>query len=454
MFPDAYNFPGSPYWDLLRTHHRVVPEVYILNNSGQLMGNASGHLVSGTIDMDAEADVTRSGKLSLLDPHNSLGLDFSGSAVGAAYYNRMVKVFYKIQSLDRTVTFRSPVFTGPITDANRNGVMVDLEVKGKEILAQDGMLNDYSWPAGWSRSAIIMNALNVRTGETQFSDQSNGAYALGAQWVVEQGENLWKRLKELADGMGAQLFYDGDGTARIRPKSVYPIFTIDTSWLTEEPDLVFDSDRIKNVVSVTGGSTPISPTENVKMKFEAWPSPQHPFSPQAIGRNGVPRVIPHFISDDSLMSFSDIINIAWVNLEADLLSCSGATAVSVIAPFLEENDVVTISHPKLYANVSMTKWTIPLVGDSEMSLNMFSSTSAGFVGRSNYVTNYGLTGQRLRNHGPSGAFNGIRNGGKGLSGLKGQDWYGGKDGGGAPGKSGGKKGGKKKNKNKGKKGKK
>lgn len=439
---------GQAYLDLLRTHHRVTIGCYILDTQRNVLGNATGRVISGAVDMDVDASVTRSGKISILDPNQDLGLNFSGATMGSDYYTRMVTIHYVVENFERTAWYSIPIFTGPIVDATRDGVVVNLEFKGMETYAMYGLLHDHAWPPGWLRSQIIVNAMTGFAGEVHFRDWSGGGGTMATYYGMAAGENLWEKCKELADAMACHIYYDGNGVLNMKPKTAASYFNLDTTWLTEEPDLAFEIEKIKNVVRVEGATVPTGPDTSAKLIYEAWPPPQHPFSPQSLARYGVPRVMPRIIEDNALGSFADMSTVAWQNLGWDLLASAGCTAVSLVAPFLEEFDVVTLNHPKLYINVSVGKWTIPLIGDAEMSLNMFTSTSSGPVSQANYVSNAGLWGRMNMpgvRHGPSGAFNTL--GGVGDN-TKGEDWYGPGKQGGAPGSGG--KGGKKKRKKKNK----
>lgn len=427
--------------NLLKTHHRWSVSVHIMDMNRRYLFDMSDSLISGHVDIDADADCTRSGKMTLLDPQQRLSVDFAGQSWGSSMSNRMVQIIYNVYAMDYSWTYQCPIFTGPITTAKRDGVVINIEYKSMEWILQAGVLSDATWPAGWSRSSILMNAASM-SGITFFNDQHYPSPVVNSPWSVAGGENLWERMKELADGSADNIFFDANGVMQIRPKNRNVVMELDTTWLTEEPDYDLDSTKIRNVVRVEGANVPGT---DQKMWYEAWPPADHPYSPQALAILGRWRVIPHRISDTSLSVWSDIIDTAWNNLNWDLLLPEATSAVTPVIPFLEEHDVVRINHPKVYVVAPLSKATIPLVGDAEMSLNFLSTTSSGNLrgGRAN--SNKGMNGERLLNHGPSGAFNTL--GGKGR-GTRGSDWYKDKDGG-APASG---KGGKKKNRSKGKKG--
>lgn len=427
--------------DLCRTHHWVDIIVYILDNERRYLFDMSSALINGTVDIDTEADCSRSGKMSLLDPQQRLSIDLNGSGWGSNMSNRTVQIIYKLTNMDRTYSYSAPIFTGPITYAARDGAVLNIDFKGFEWIMQGGQLSDYSWPIGWSRGSIIQNAAAMNG--LPYTTISHAGGIMYSSWAVESGDNLWERLKELADGGGLNIYFDGNGVLQVKPKWPGYAMALDTTWLTEEPDFNLDASKIRNVVRVEGGKIPGTDTV---MTYEAWPSPQHPFSPQSLARFGQPRVLPHIIRDSSLTVWSDVINTAWQTLTFDLLVAESTSAVIPVCPWLEEFDVLAIRHPKCATDSPLTKATIPLVGDGEMSIGMLTTSSTGNASGpgARAVSNKGLNGERLLHHGPSGAFNTLR--GPKHSGNKGANWYTGEDGGkGAPNK-----GKKKKNRDKGK----
>lgn len=439
------NLINSSVTDLLKTHHWVNIEIYILDNERRYLFDISQSLVSGSVDIDVDSDCSRSGNVTILDPQQRLSIDFNGQGWGSNMTNRTIQIIYTVTAMDRSFSYRCPIFTGPIVYASRDGVMLSIDFKGFEFLMQGGVLSDYTWPIGWNRAAIIQNAASISG--LPYTNVMEYGGIMYSPWMVQSGDNLWERMKELADSGALNIYFDGNGVLQIKPKAinVNPVMTLDTNWLTEEPDFNLDISKIRNVVRVEGAKIPGTDTT---MTYEVWAPPTNPFSPQAMARFGQPRVLPHLIKDDNLNQWTDVISAAWNNLNWDLLVAESTSAVIPVVPFLEEYDVLEIRHPKCWTISPLQKATIPLVGDAEMSIGMLTSTSAGSTTGGKIVSNKGLNGERLLHHGPSGAFNTLRGpkftGGK--SGNKGANWYTGSDGGkGAPNK-----GKKKKNRDKGK----
>lgn len=404
-----YLAPGDLYLRLLKTHHQVTTKVYVLNNARQYLADASSRLLSGGVDMDVSAETSRVAKLTLLDPMQDLGIDPTGYAFGSQYYDRMLQIFHEVSGFDGSAPHTVPIFTGPITKASRDGVVLSIEAKGMEILLQDGLLRDFSYPVGWTRFQVIQDAIINTSGERSFNNQTGNTQVLTAPWSMEAGENLWEGLQEMCDAMGMNIFYNGAGICQVKPKGHMPVFSIDSTWMTEDPEYTFDMRNLKNVVRMTGAVGPLVPgQEETRMSVEAWPSPQHPFSPQSLARNGALRIVPIVHSDDSLGEWENLWNAAWLTLNANLRWATQATAVTATIPFLEEYDVININHPKVWADTMLSQWSITLVGDAEMSLNFTSTSSAGIIDRSNFVSNAGNWGRLNQpgvKHGPSGAFN-------------------------------------------------
>lgn len=382
MYPTRGTWPQV--WSVLAGPHRVRVTVWILDNSRRFLANASDMLIDGQVDIDAGADITRSGQLRLLDPGHVLGLDASPSA-GIVAYNRMVHIIYTAEKFDQSMQFSWPVFTGPISKSNRDGPILDLEFVGMEKFAHMQMPYNWTWPVGWSKGSVISNALMQHTGEIYFDmDWRAGGYPLSAPWTLEEGENLWPRLKNLAEEMNMRMFYDGNGVLKVRGKDMTSVIEFLPWMLTgEDPQVSYDLTKMRNHVKIKG-KTP--PGMTGAMGYDAYPPAHHPYSPQSLARNGFNRFFTEFVEDDQL-EWTDMVNRAWSILSEKIMTSMDVQFTSCVVPFMEEWDVFSINHPRVWVPQAMfTKSTIPLVGDAEQSIGYMSTTSQGSSRVSNFAT--------------------------------------------------------------------
>lgn len=354
----------------LRSPHWMSTQVHVLDMNQNFVSDITNRLLDGSVDIDANGSITRSAKLEMLDLDNSLYFSMYDPASGSHYYKQMVRVWYGVGALGPDPDWMYiPVFTGPVTSLSRDGAMVSMSAMGKEVLAQDGVWTPWQWPTGWGKRDVIVNGLALHVGEMWYDTDAVGG-VLGAPLAVAAGDDLWAKFWNLADGMGCQLFYNGWGNLRLRTRPLNPIFTFTDEWITEKPEITYDSDNLVNAVRVEGG-VPQGFVNSYVVSVAAPPS--HPLSPVALGRAGVPRFLPEFISDDSLLTQDEVISTAQNTLADRLLSNISANFTSFTVPFLEEGDVVCVNGSGYFGYVRTDKLSIPLVRDAEMSFGFLST---------------------------------------------------------------------------------
>lgn len=178
------------------------------------------------------------------------------------------------------------------------------------------------------------------------------------------------------------MFYDGEGAVVIRPVNFFgvPLWSIDSTWLTTEPQVSFNIDSVINNVVVVGANL----SEDSPLTFEVVAPVENPYSPQSLSRNGVPRYLTDVIEDDKIKSYSEAYTRAAARLADGLSRAVSITTTSAIIPYVEEWDIYQVQHPKFSGSGMMTQASIPLVGDAEMSLGYLSSTSGGDFGSARY----------------------------------------------------------------------
>lgn len=360
----------ADYFDILKSSHKVHAAVHQLDMSMNFVRDISDHLIDGSVDIDKSAAITRSAKLVLLDFEKTLHFDAYNPTDGATYFTQLIRVYYGVQRFEGGPIYYVPLMTGPIDDLARDGAVVTLSLTGKEVLAKSGLWTAWVWPAGWAKSHIIQNAMQVHAGENAFDfDYFNNTTV--ANFPVGAGEDLFEALRGLAEDMGAQLFYNGWGNLRLRWESSNPVFTFTDEWVTGIPDITYDTSRIVNAVRYEG-YTPPGYTTPLAVTVAA--ADYHPFSPVRMGRNGVPRYLPDFVSNSAITTTFEMYIYAYNVLLLGLLQGVNIQFPSLIVPFLEEGDCVMVSGSGYSGKTQMSRMTIPLVGDAEMSVGFLSTT--------------------------------------------------------------------------------
>jgi hypothetical protein len=352
----------------LTDSHSVMVTVKIRDLVGNVIGNVSDQVLSGQVNIDDTADVTRSLTLSLFDPHHSLHFDSSAPTDGALYLDRMVGVVYSVKPARSNTWTNIPVFLGPIASMDRTNDVVNLEAHGKEVLAMGAAWKTRTFKAGGLRGDAIRAILRDLAGESKFSFPDLTA-RLPADVSVGRESIPWEVARTLAKGMSMQLFYDGRGVAVLRPRSTTSVFTFqsgDGGSVLTEPQIAYSSEELRNLVWVRGEGT-------ISVSRAAPAS--HPLSPQKLGRNGVPRYLLNAITDTNIRTIAEATTLAEATLADSLLNAITVSFDAMTIPHLEPNDMVRVTTGDFSNAFRIHQMAIPLVVGGNMTVGYLANKS-------------------------------------------------------------------------------
>lgn len=351
---------------LLATHHRIDIVVQLMSLSHQYRGELSDRVLSGQVNIDVTADVTRSATLELLDPEHKLNLDANAPTDGSLYFTKMVKIVYVVSTPNFSKSYAIPIFTGPLTKVDRAGPVVSVEAQGKEIMASSAIWSAKTFKKGLKKVEIIrriMEAAGEAPSKMQFPDRDA---RISTNVSANRKFTFWNLARKIARGMNLQLFYDGRGVLRLRKipaKSVYTF--LDTKTILSYPQISYDSQEMFNAVQVIGGK-PKGSKNAISYRMVA--PKNHPMSPWNIGRNGTPRFLPKVIEDSSIKSKSAAKAVAKKELRNGLAQGVEVSFDSLPIPFLEELDLCRYRTEMSAGGFRLQKMSIPLTANGSSSV--------------------------------------------------------------------------------------
>lgn len=358
----------------LADSHAVHVAVYTTTMSGTKVSDLSWRLLDGQVNVDANATITRSCTLSLLDPNRTMSFDSDSPADGAMYLDRMIQVNYSVllpDPLNEWVTI--PVFTGPLSKMARTDDVVSLEAQGKEALAMGPVWIPATYKKGTRKIDVIRSVLGTRTGETKFSFPESTS-RLPEDYSIGRDNTAWGVARHVAQSMGLQLFYDGRGTARLRAypqASVFHFKENDGGTVMTKPQISYSSD-IKNIVRVVG-ATPKGAKKPIEASY-ALP-PNHPASPERLGRNGAPRYLLEKIENSSITSLGEASHIAEITLRNRMVESVEVTFDSIPVPHLDPYDIARLVTDEFNNAFRMAQYSIPLLVGQNMSVGYLNRVS-------------------------------------------------------------------------------
>lgn len=343
---------------LVSPDHTVGARAWLLDLEHNTIADLSSHLVSGQVNIDAGADVTRQlQNFVLTDPGHELGVD---TGEGAPRLNRMVRVYYTVLVEELEDWVGIPLFTGPITRVDRSEGQVSIEAMGKEHLAMNPLWRSRKYSRNSKKVDVIASIMRDLSGETHLALPGGWSAALGKDLSISKEMSAWPIVKDIAEGMGTQLYYDGRGHLQQRKRPVRPYFTFkdgDGGSVTNLDSLQEYAGDIVNTVEVIGG-TPQG--KSSPLTARAYLPSVHPHSPQSLGRGGKNRHLVREISDDTIRSQAEAQKVADRAIKEVQVDEQTVSLTCLPIPFLEELDPVTIDTKKISATVRINSMSVPL----------------------------------------------------------------------------------------------
>lgn len=353
-------------FNLLHSSHRLRVGIYCMDLSHRYIGNLTPTFLDGSVSIDVDADVTRSASLSLLDISRSIQLAPDDPDDGAAFPTRMLQIVYGVGRPDASRWYDIPIFTGPVSKADRNGAVLSVECLGKESLSSSAIWTAKTYKPRWNKMLLIQNLMSTMAGETRF-DLARSTHTTSTKTVINRdtGSSLWQWTRNIANSMAMQAFYDGRGYLRVRPRPVVPVWLFDGNFITGEAQTSFNFDTLYNAVEVTGG-TPKG--KKKPLTYKAVAASSHPLSPVSLGVNGVPRYIPMIVQNTDLKKAAQLKAFGDQLLRDGLLQAVDASFPSFVIPHIEEDDMYSLRTHTFSTDARVRKATIPLQCDDYMSV--------------------------------------------------------------------------------------
>ena len=372
--------------------HSVRVDVAVLTLDEDELSRIAPHILDGQVDVDADADVTRSLTMTVLDPNHSLQLDSDSPDDGALYADRMIQVIYSVlvPGLGRVDV---PVFTGPLVDLERNGSQLQITAHGKEDLAT----GCWTWrpitiKKGALKSDAIRTVLAERAGEKNFDipdvvNKAGKPITLPKPLSLGRAAAPWPRVRKIAQSINRQLYYNGAGVCRLRIRPRRPVFTfasddLTRSTITSTVTVTHDFAEAKNAVWFRGGKPK---GQKKPVEFFAVAPKGHPLSPQRLGRtNSDGDVVGRYLvaehSNEHVRSKAEAKRRAEALLDDLLLEVVGVSFTAVPIPHLDPLDVVRVSTRDFSANVRLRQFSLPLAG-GDMTVGYIERVSRPAKGR-------------------------------------------------------------------------
>lgn len=336
-----------------------------------MVSDLSGWLVDGQVEWDVTGEgdkgPSRTATCTVLDPDGRAGLDTGGWYGDSGTYR--VDRFLRLRRdywLPTHETWASvPLFTGPISGVSRSGDTITISGEGKEALALGPLWTGMQWGKATRKVQVIEDLMREGAGEIFFHMPAGWSQVVGKAKTVPRVLDdwqftPWQQSLWMAKSLGAQLFYDGRGILRLRKRPVAPLWTFNDGEVAGRPQVSEQTRDIVNTAVVEGGVA--KGARKPVYVSRSLPS-AHPWSPQSLGRNGVPRRIVEVISDDQITTTAAATSTAERRLRELETTAVDMTVDVLPMPTLEPDDLYAVATEAVTARARASKATISVVGD-------------------------------------------------------------------------------------------
>lgn len=299
--PDGLNeAETADYLATIAGYYEQQVRIEVLTNERRVLSTISAALIDGQVDcMRVEVDwfsedksnqeigISRYAKnITLYDPSHAIALDSGSPADGALYLDRSIRIIVSVRG--RLRWYDVPVFTGPITDLEREGALITLEAEGCESFGQGA-----AWRTDTLKNMTKVEAfkrLMYETGEVdEWMDVPTSREKLVAPKVIARDTRRWDKAFFIMASMNRLCFYDGYGRCRTPVPDTDPVMEFgvgDNGLLLAEPGVRFSTDGFRN------HWWQLTSTAKGKDIEAGVPLPaSHPLTPIKIGRNGKPKYL-------------------------------------------------------------------------------------------------------------------------------------------------------------------
>lgn len=359
----------------IKTNHTAISRVTVLRNGEPVM--TANTVASGNVNFDSSAASRGRVDLSLFDD-GTLGVIPLLVSDPLAPYGNEIQVERGIRFTDGTTEYMGlGIYRIDDVQVGESGAGLTVSVAGLDRSASciDATFEDpYQVNAGDNYVQAILAALQdgVPGLSYNFSDSS----VVAPQLIAQEGSNRWEFCQKMANAIGMDLYFDGDGVCNLSPVSG---FDSDPVWAVVEGvgGLLLGATRrwsrqgAANKFIYTGENT------GGAAPFRGEASDDNPTSPTFYG--GVFGKVPRFVSSPMISSDAQAQDAASAALARELGTTQSIDFGSLVNPALEVGDMIEIARARAGINEShiIDKMTIPLASGEAMSGTTRATVSNG-----------------------------------------------------------------------------
>lgn len=300
-------------------------------------------LTGGEVSVDAFRSERRICDFTFNNYDNALRMD----PYDGFYYDKVIKAFWGIQYYSGSLLreWETQVGEFMIDQIKEDYFPNEIKVTGRDYAKKcmvNKLVESVQFPQ-FTRIEVIIKALAINCGVTKFALPFTGmGYARDA--AFERGTDRWKVIKDMADSIGYEVYFTGDGYLTMRPYGDPVMSPI--RWIFRPGKLdgtlvkysrSTNDSRIKNHVVVVGAA--ITSLAGFTQTIHAEAVNTDPASPTRVDRLGHRM---DFYESEFITDTGQAQAIANQRLRVSALEEYSIDFDSVIIPWLDGGDIVDI----------------------------------------------------------------------------------------------------------------
>lgn len=349
----------------------------------QVINPATGRVIAehwkvqdGSLTLDRTQRIKRSGSVTLYDPSHELDVDTDDPFDGVLTEDRHARLMLRIKSpLLPAEGIDLPLHTGVVSNPQRKGAALSVELRGKECLWPTASWVAREWAGNTLKSDLIREILINIIGEPTVVIPRQDDRLPKKGLTLARGEDLGKLLGDLTAGMGMEIIYRADGVPVLREPPDDPAFVVEDGeggTLVEAPSVSTKTSDVFNAVRVSGAKSAGRGEVGKKQIVAERVAPRdHPLSPWNLGQGEQPRYLAMFVDDTNIRTFVEAGRVADRELREGLLNEISVTASVKPLWHVEPGDLIA------WEAASLTAETRP----AQMSLSLRGPMSIGSIAR-------------------------------------------------------------------------
>lgn len=260
------------------------------------------------------------------------------------------------------------VITKVDIEETEGGVNITVEGQDRSLkISRNRWTDTYTVPRNTNVVTAITDLLQDRWDDIQLSFATSDETVGKSVFGTETDNDPWQDARKLAKSAGLDLYFDGDGVARLEPVPTYEETTPVEIYTENEEAMVLNVKRSLNTEQTYNGVIAVGSNSNSDSVYRAEVWDEDPESPTyRFGKFGS---VPRFYSSPMIQTQRAAEKVAIALLSRSKGAQESISWSQIVDPSLEAGDLISLTNTATKVNqfLIIDRMTIPLQASTSMS---------------------------------------------------------------------------------------